>query len=431
MGKCMRLLQVQTYFRHGARTPLHHVRSPNTLEAFWVPEMIADLPCTTYPNRIVDRCGNEVPNALENNLPLAFRLPGGLRTGELTTQGQVDAYELGKRLKQSYVDQQSFISRTFCTEEIYLRSSLIGRTLKSVRCVAAGIFGDSYKENGKTDILNIFVEPLDREYIFPNPSHCGILGKLYKEGVKEYLSLPNHLEMKRKLRVVLGVDRLIDDFRLDVCEGDCPIYFVRDDYVSRERAGFPLPPGLDLLLPEMHRLAAEELSYELLGSKREWKTNLPLVMAPVFQMIVCNMRNFENVPKFQLYSCHDSTLLLLLLGLGCFDGVWPPFAADVVLELYASRSSPCPTSSDQRRPRVGDCPGENSTTPNPEPEPPVSVDDLWVRVLYLGRVVPLACLWKLNSVDIELASDGYVSFSALVDHWSDALAYKPELQNTE
>ena len=35
-----------------------------------------------------------------------------------------------------------------------------------------------------------------------------------------------------------------------------------------------------------------------------------------------------------LYSCHDSTLMSLLLVLGCFDDKWPPYAADLAFELY-------------------------------------------------------------------------------------------------
>lgn len=33
---------------------------------------------------------------------------------------------------------------------------------------------------------------------------------------------------------ITGVERLIDDFRQDTYKGDCPIYYVRDDYVARE-----------------------------------------------------------------------------------------------------------------------------------------------------------------------------------------------------
>jgi len=42
----------------------------------------------------------------------------------------------------------------------------------------------------------------------------------------------------------------------------------------------------------------------------------------------------ESRPKMYLYSCHDSTLTAILLALGCYDDKWPPYAADVVIELY-------------------------------------------------------------------------------------------------
>lgn len=42
--------------------------------------------------------------------------------------------------------------------------------------------------------------------------------------------------------------------------------------------------------------------------------------------------------KIYLYSAHDSLMISFLLSLGLFDGKWPPFAADVLFELYTDRS---------------------------------------------------------------------------------------------
>jgi len=46
--------------------------------------------------------------------------------------------------------------------------------------------------------------------------------------------------------------------------------------------------------------------------------------------VVC----IESHPKMYLYSCHDSTLIPLLLALGCCDDKWPAYAADLAFELY-------------------------------------------------------------------------------------------------
>jgi Histidine phosphatase superfamily (branch 2) len=42
----------------------------------------------------------------------------------------------------------------------------------------------------------------------------------------------------------------------------------------------------------------------------------------------------QQVPKMYLYSCHDSSLVPLLIAMGCYDNKWPPYTADITFELY-------------------------------------------------------------------------------------------------
>lgn len=43
--------------------------------------------------------------------------------------------------------------------------------------------------------------------------------------------------------------------------------------------------------------------------------------------------------KLFLYSAHDTTLMPCLMALGIFDMRWPPYAADLTLELYQHRQT--------------------------------------------------------------------------------------------
>lgn len=43
--------------------------------------------------------------------------------------------------------------------------------------------------------------------------------------------------------------------------------------------------------------------------------------------------------KLYLYSAHDTTLIPCLLALGIFDMEWPPYAADITLELHQHRQT--------------------------------------------------------------------------------------------
>lgn len=43
--------------------------------------------------------------------------------------------------------------------------------------------------------------------------------------------------------------------------------------------------------------------------------------------------------KLFLYSAHDTTLIPCLMALGVFDMEWPPYAADITLELHQHRQT--------------------------------------------------------------------------------------------
>ncbi|KAF6779283.1 hypothetical protein AHF37_01390 [Paragonimus kellicotti] len=254
-----------------------------------------------------------------------------------------------------------------------------------------GLF--SPRDASKVDALTIYVVPLDREYLFPNPAVCSIVDQLAKEGMAECLASRPHSELKRKLKKILGVKKLYDDFR--PTPWDCPIYFVRDDYTSRQRAGYPLPPGLSDLFPLMDQLSSEELYWEYLGK--------------------------QSIPKFHLYSCHDSTLMLLLYALGCFDGCWPPFAADLILELYIDEEASSTHNGDMTHsgPQNSDLLNHCPTT---------TLDALWIRVLYLGKTVPLGCLWKIPYSNGDRYNAGFVPLHFLYDRWRPSA---PALEEVE
>ncbi|CAH8547238.1 unnamed protein product [Dicrocoelium dendriticum] len=138
-----------------------------------------------------------------------------------------------------------------------------------------------------------------------------------------------------------------------------------------------------------------------------WDSNLSLVFGRVFKMILSSMLNFAEIPKFHLYSCHDSTLMLLLYGLGCFDGQWPPFSADVILELYVDEPNFVSASSETESSR-------QSTSP-------ATLNGLWIRVLYMGRPISLGCVWKVPYEDGDRYNEGYVPLHFLFERWkSDA-----------
>lgn len=62
------------------------------------------------------------------------------------------------------------------------------------------------------------------------------------------------------------------------------------------------------------------------------RTNLPAFDGQLFNPSPPNR-------KLYLYSAHDTTLIPCLLALGIFDMEWPPYAADITLELHQHRQT--------------------------------------------------------------------------------------------
>ncbi|VEL42881.1 unnamed protein product [Protopolystoma xenopodis] len=112
----------------------------------------------------------------------------------------------------------------------------------------------------------------------------------------------------------------------------------------------------------------------------------------------------------------------MLLALSCSAEEWPPFCADLVFELYSRRKS-----SD---PAVATSHSKEASVSSPLTE------DLWLRVAYLGSMLPLARNWGLqvsngqaksgNTVYTDLSDDDcLVPLTELLRRWKDK-AISPE-----
>ena len=65
-------------------------------------------------------------------------------------------------------------------------------------------------------------------------------------------------------------------------------------------------------------------------------TSTCLVFTKTRTVLVIYLCYYIHRPRLHLYSGHDSTLMPLLVSLGIFDHKWPPFTADLTLELYTT-----------------------------------------------------------------------------------------------
>uniref|UniRef100_G3NHL0 Acid phosphatase 6, lysophosphatidic n=1 Tax=Gasterosteus aculeatus aculeatus TaxID=481459 RepID=G3NHL0_GASAC len=318
---------VQVLFRHGARTPLKSI--PGVMEVQWVPTLLEPPAHTQINYKVTDLHGGPRPPAPVEESYRKNVLNGGTFPGQLTAVGMQQLYELGKRLRRTYVEETHFLSSTFSPAEVYVRSTNILRTIESARCLVAGLF--LQKQTGKT--VPIFTTDAGSEILYPNYHGCQLLKILASPRWAEASTLPDIAADLQSVHSALGIaPRLPVDFIL-----------IRDDMVARETHGLPCPSALGTWKSKVEQRAVDMMChvYEHNGSME----NLQLCVGPLLHSLLTNIEgklegtSSEADRKLFLYSAHDTTLIPCLMALGIFDMKWPPFAADITVELHQHRQT--------------------------------------------------------------------------------------------
>ncbi|XP_008273834.1 lysophosphatidic acid phosphatase type 6 [Stegastes partitus] len=316
---------VQVLFRHGARTPLRSI--PDVMEAQWVPTLL-DPPPHTHINYVVtDLQGGPRPPAPVEDSYRKSLLSGGTFPGQLTTVGMQQLYELGKRLRRRYIEERNFLNATFSPAEVYVRSTNIVRTIESAKCLIAGLFQQKQKE-----IVPILTTEAESEILYPNYHGCKLLKTLGSHRWAESAALPDIAADLQSIQSALGIAA---HQRID-------FILIRDDMVARETHGLPCPPALDTWRNKVEQRAVDMICHVFEPSKRE---NLQLCVGPLLHTLVNNIEEklqgtlSEPNRKLFLYSVHDTTLMPCLMALGIFDMRWPPYAADITVELHQKKQT--------------------------------------------------------------------------------------------
>ncbi|CAG5865685.1 unnamed protein product [Menidia menidia] len=316
---------VQVLFRHGARTPLKTI--PDVIEAQWVPSLL-EPPPHTHINYVVKdlQGGPRPPSPVEESYRKNI-LTGGTFPGQLTTLGMQQLYELGTRLRRRYIEESAFLSATYAPDEVYVRSTNIVRTIESAKCLVAGLFQQKQKE-----MVSILTTEAESEILYPNYHGCKLLKILGSHRWAESSTLPDIAADLQSIQSALGI----------AAHQHVDFILIRDDMVARETHGLPSPPALDSWRSTVEQRAVDMMCHVFDPSKRD---KLQLCVGPLLQTLINNIEeklqgvSSEPNRKLFLYSAHDTTLIPCLMTLGIFDMKWPPYAADITLELHQNRQT--------------------------------------------------------------------------------------------
>ncbi|KAM5179755.1 lysophosphatidic acid phosphatase type 6 [Mantella aurantiaca] len=231
-------------------------------------------------------------------------------------------FNLGARLRKAYMEEQSFLSPVFNPSEVYVRSTNIVRNLESTRCLLAGLY--QQKQNGPVTIVT---DEASSEILYPNYQSCQELKQLTSGRMSDASNQPGMTDELKKLQRDLNIKEEVDFFLL------------LDNLLAEQVHGFPFSMNYISHLQKSERRALDIVSY-IVGPYN--RGVLKLMVGPFLHTLQSNMMEATRktpARKLFLYASHDVTIIPLLMALGIFNQKWPPYAADLTLELYQHRPS--------------------------------------------------------------------------------------------
>ncbi|XP_077335927.1 lysophosphatidic acid phosphatase type 6 [Lithobates pipiens] len=317
---------VQVVFRHGARTPLKPI--PHNQQVEWSPTLLEAPEHTQFNYTVTDLEGGPRPPSPFEERYRSHKLKGGTFPGQLTTIGMQQMFSLGVRLRKTYMEEQSFLSPIFNPSEVYVRSTNIVRNLESTRCLLAGLY--QQKQEGPVTIVT---DEASSEILYPNYQGCHELKHRTSSRISDANNQPGMKDELKKLQQDLNIDN----------KEEVDFFLLLDNLLAEQVHGFPFSLKYKSHLQKTEQRALNIVSYMVGPNNREV---LKLMVGPFLYILQRNMLAVtRNTPpaipsrKLFLYAAHDVTLIPLLMALGIFDQKWPPYAADLTLELYQHRSS--------------------------------------------------------------------------------------------
>eukprot|EP00941_MAST-03F_sp_MAST-3F-sp1_P004133 g4133.t1 len=261
-------------------------------------------------------------------------------SGLLTRRGVQQLHALGTNMRKRYVDQLGFLPEILPENaSMHIRSTVISRCVQSALALQSGLYPKDARErlgHGKSHATVILGETdrdsPKREPMWPQNRSCQRQQELYSVLKKDR---PMELKvartkLEREALDVLGLSKGVKKLNLGA------VMEVVHCSLVHGKKNVPI--------------SADETFVERLGeveAKSRTSTfhnheSLKLAVGRLLVEIVDQMEEAAagSGKKFVQFSGHDSTVIPLRFALGLEPVEWPPYAANIVIELWHDASVP-------------------------------------------------------------------------------------------
>ncbi|KAG0021459.1 Acid phosphatase-like protein 2 [Podila clonocystis] len=319
------LTSVQMFIRHGDRTPTSAIEAD--VNVTWDCDNLGSYIYTSAENHLDPGNSIKFTNAVARQVIVSprkspfsrYNWKGSCTPGQLTPLGAQQHRTLGATLREIYVNRWKFLPAEFDPSALYVRST-----------------------EGRPPVFQMEVVPSAVEYMKINSHLCPKAKKLERaiKGSASYKQVQAEArDISEDAREIIGPDVSLQDAVLPrLCHNLEP--YCEDGQPDR-----CITPAIGDLVSTKSALETAAL-YRDAPESREY---LRLGMGPLAKDIVDNFvtatqrttvfrRSSSTVPQFKLYSGHDTTIAPLLGLLESTDMRWPPYASNLIFELWTAPS---------------------------------------------------------------------------------------------
>ncbi|XP_018565963.1 testicular acid phosphatase homolog isoform X1 [Anoplophora glabripennis] len=247
--------------------------------------------------------------------------------GQLTNRGKLEQLELGKWLRNRY---QNFLPILYSEKDIYVRSTDVDRTLMSAEANLAGLYPPVSKQIWDKEIkwqpIPIHTVPETEDAILsakkPCPKYNLLQQQLFKSDYFRNITHRNH-DLYAYLTRYSGTT-------ISTLE---TLEFLYNTFLIETLYNYTLPDWVLKVYPNK----LEPWAF-LSFATQTYTTELArLKTGPFFSEIITYFKDVgskkADVPKFRVYSAHDTTIANVLNAMGVFEYHSPPYASTILFEL--------------------------------------------------------------------------------------------------
>ncbi|KAF9573617.1 hypothetical protein EC968_008252 [Mortierella alpina] len=262
---------------------------------------------------------------------------GNCIPGQLTSVGAMQHRRLGAALRQIYVGKFKLLPATYDPEIVQIRSTDVWRTKQSAENFMAGMYGiPGQSQRSLLPVLQIHTLPAEIEYLYMNDRVCPRLNQLRADAQQHSKVLKklqhDNRDFQKELVDILGEKRTWNGFMDTVLPRVChdkPLQCRQEDGAKR---------CIDSSIAERILENVATQTAETYRDMNGMFEVLQLGIGPLANDIKQNLLAARDNGKvrFQFYSGHDTTIAPMLGMLDAADMRWPPYASNILIELWKS-----------------------------------------------------------------------------------------------